>query len=503
MTYDLVGNRNNSRYLIRATDSANYCRPQPDVKLQALADSHPSGAAVLNDSGTILYLNRAWHELSAQRGFPIDPYGVGRNYLEISRHASDSLTGESAELAAGVEQVLRGRASEFQKDYLSSGPIDERWIRIHAGHLDSHHTDYVMVTREDITESKRSNQARTKDALRLQLLLNVTHIFPWEAAFPSGLFTFVGGQAVSLLGYPIEDWYQPGFWPAHLHPQDRKRALVRWVEYSSTRNNYELEFRMIAKDNRVVWLHNVVSVIRENGEPRTLLGFSIDVTESKEFKVTLKDLSSRLINAQEEERRRVARELHDDLNQRMAILSIELEQLGKTKKPANLKRRLQSLKTKAQQISADIHQLSYRLHPSKLDHLGLAAAVKGLCQELSSGGSLQVEFEQNGFPANPPEEVTLCIYRIAQEALRNCVKHSGASSALVLLQNTGGEIRLTVEDAGRGFMVNSATMKKGLGFTSMQDRLRIVGGKMQIHAKPKLGTHIEVSVPLAVESEDL
>jgi len=99
--------------------------------------------------------------------------------------------------------------------------------------------------------------------------------------------------------------------------------------------------------------------------------------------------------------------------------------------------------------------------------------------------------------------VTLCIYRIAQEALRNCVKHSGASSALVLLQNTGGEIRLTVEDAGRGFMVNSATMKKGLGFTSMQDRLRIVGGKMQIHAKPKLGTHIEVSVPLAVESEDL
>ena len=501
MTYDLVRNRRNPRYLIRATDSANYCRPQPDLKLQAFADSHPSGAAVLNESGTILYLNRAWHELSAQRGFPFD-YGVGRNYLEISRHASDSLTGESAELAAGVEQVLRGRVSEFEKDYLSTGPIDERWIRIHAGRLDSHSPGYVMVTRDDITEGKLSTPSRTKDALRLQLLLKVTHIFPWEAAFPTGQFTFVGGQAVTLLGYPIEDWYQPGFWAAHLHPQDRKRALIKWVEYSNTRNSYELEFRMIAKDKRVVWLHNVVSVIRENGQPRTLLGFSIDVTESKEFKVTLKDLSSRLINAQEEERRRVARELHDDLNQRMAILSIELEQLGKTK-PANLNRRLQSLKTKAQQISADIHQLSYKLHPSKLDHLGLAAAVKGLCQELSSGGSLQVEFEQHGFPANPPEDVTLCIYRIAQEALGNCVKHSGASSALVLLENTGGEIRLTVEDAGRGFMVNSATMKKGLGFTSMQDRLRIVGGKMQIHANPKSGTHIEVSVPFAVKSEHL
>jgi PAS domain S-box-containing protein len=361
-----------------------------------------------------------------------------------------------------------GRVSRFQKDYLSRGPIDERWIRIQARPLDAHHTGYVLVTRHDITESK---PARTKEAMRMQLLRNVTHIFPWEAALPTGSFTFVGGQAVDLLGYPIDDWYHTDFWPTHLHPEDRERAMSQWVEYPRTRDKYELEFRMIAKDNRVIWLHNLVSVVRENNHPRTLLGFSSDVTEKKEFKVTLRDLSSRLINAQEEERRRVARELHDDLNQRMAILSIELEQLGKTKKPANLDRRLQSLKITAQQISADIHQLSYRLHPSKLDHLGLAAAVKGLCQELSSTGRLQVEFEQYGFPANPPEEVTLCIYRIAQEALRNCVKHSGATAAMVLLQNTGDEIRLTVEDTGQGFLLNSGAMKKGLGFTSMQDRL--------------------------------
>ncbi len=196
-------------------------------------------------------------------------------------------------------------------------------------------------------------------------------------------------------------------------------------------------------------------------------------------------------------------ELHDDLNQRMAILSIELEQLGKIMKPKNLNRHLQSVQARAQEISADIHQLSYKLHPSKLDHLGLAAAVKGLCQELSSKGELQVEFEQDGFPANLPEEVTLCVYRIAQEALRNCVKHSSALTARVTLHNTGEEIHLTVADTGRGFDVDSQAMKKGLGFTSMQDRLRIVGGKMQIRAHPRCGTHIEVSVPVALEADPL
>src|SRR6185369_9214939 len=103
------------------------------------------------------------------------------------------------------------------------------------------------------------------------------------------------------------------------------------------------------------------------------------------------------INAQEEERRRIARELHDDLNQRMALLSIELEQLSKANKPHDLHNRLQSLQTQAQEISADIHRISYKLHPSKLDHLGLAAAVRSLCQELSAKRTIKIEFQQTGF----------------------------------------------------------------------------------------------------------
>ena len=162
---------------------------------------------------------------------------------------------------------------------------------------------------------------------------------------------------------------------------------------SNARDNFELEYRMIASDGRVVWLHNLVSVIRENGRPKTIQGFSIDVTESKLNEAALRDLSGRLINAQEEERRRVARELHDDLNQRMALLSIELEQLGQIEKPSVLHRRLESLQNQAREISADIHRISYKLHPSQLDHLGLAAAVRSLCQELRAKGKLKVELQ--------------------------------------------------------------------------------------------------------------
>jgi PAS domain S-box-containing protein len=478
------------------------CDQVTELYLRVMVDSYQSAVAVLDETGTILYVNRSWREFSVELGCRADFYGVGRNYLEVRRLASDALAEESAALAKGVDQVLLGRETEFQGEYFSHNPIAGRWIRVHAVRFDLPRAVRVLVTHEDITESRQTVEARHKEAERLQLLLEVTHVLPWEADFATAQFTYVGGRAVELLGYPISDWYQSDFWPAHLHPEDRELVMSRCNEYINGRDNYELEYRMIAKDGRVVWLNNLVSVIRENGQPKTIRGFSVDVTESKQNEAALRDLSRRLINAQEEERRRVARELHDDLNQRMALLSIELEQLSRKRSPEDLDRRLQSLQTQAREISADIHRLSYELHPSKLDHLGLAPAIKSLCQEISTKGKLEVELQQDGFPAHLPSSVTLCVFRIAQESLRNCVKHSGANKARVTLEKTGQEIRLSVSDNGRGFEMDSAAMQKGLGFTSMRERLRIVGGEMQVQSQPRHGTVIDVSVPLvhAVET---
>jgi len=214
----------------------------------------------------------------------------------------------------------------------------------------------------------------------------------------------------------------------------------------------------------------------------------------------LQELGGRLINAQEEERSRIARELHDGLNQRIALLSIELSQLAlDTQIPLNLNRTVRKLQAQVQEISTDVHRLSYKLHPSKLDHLGLAPAVKSLCKELSE--TLNIELKQTGFPATLPQDATLCAFRIVQEALRNCIRHSSARTVKVSVEKSDDAVRISVSDDGCGFDMESNAMKKGLGFISMRERLYLVGGAIQIQSQRLHGTQITVLIPLSPDKD--
>ena len=224
---------------------------------------------------------------------------------------------------------------------------------------------------------------------------------------------------------------------------------------------------------------------------------SSDITHTRQTEETLRDLGGRLITAQEEERSRVARELHDDLNQRMALLSVELEQLSQ-RLPAsqnNLRLSINNVWERAQEISSEIHRVAYQLHPSKLDHLGLVAAVKSHCLELAALHEIKIAFEEKGCSGLIPKDVTLCLFRIVQEAFRNVIKHSGAREASVVLVGTPQTIELSVSDNGRGFAVDSLESRSGLGLISMRERLRLVDGVISIHSTAR-GTNIEVSVPV-------
>ena len=225
---------------------------------------------------------------------------------------------------------------------------------------------------------------------------------------------------------------------------------------------------------------------------------SSDITHARQTEATLRDLSGRLITAQEEERSRVARELHDDLNQRMALLSVELEQLSQ-RLPAsqsNLRLSINNVWQRAQEISSEIHRVAYQLHPSKLDHLGLVAAVKSHCLELAALHEIKIAFKEKGCAGFISKDVTLCLFRIVQESFRNVIKHSGAREASVVLIGTPDAIHLSVSDNGRGFDVDSLESKSGLGLISMRERLRLVSGAISIRSTSR-GTSIEVSVPLA------
>ena len=469
------------------------------VSLKSVVDASPSGVVVVDVGGTIVEVNNAWRKFAIEHGLLTDRFAVGTDYLELRKKAGDASSDERA-IADGLRQVFRGIRSHFDLQYVSRNSMERRWIRLHAAHVELNGTTRVLITHDDLTSRAQITDMMKKEADHLRLLVEMTHVVPWEADLLNNTYTYVGAEAVNLLGYPVDDWYESDFWRKHLHADDRDRAISQSLEYANAWDNYELDYRMMANDGRVVWLHNVVRVIREDNQPRKICGFSIDITQNKQTEATLTDMSGRLINAQEDERRRVARELHDDLNQRMALLSIELEQLGQVKEPVDLHARLDELQNYAQEISADIHRISYKLHPSKLDHLGLAAAVKSLCQELSSKGGIRIEFQQRGFPANLPNDVTLCAFRIAQEALGNCLKHSGASTARVKLESTDKGLFLSVADDGCGFNPKSKAMTNGLGFTSMRERLRIVEGEIRIDSRAMRGTKIEVVIPKAQEA---
>jgi len=204
-----------------------------------------------------------------------------------------------------------------------------------------------------------------------------------------------------------------------------------------------------------------------------------------------------LIEAQEQERARIARELHDDLSQRMALLQIHLEQFQQDTTGLSFKARqqLHDIAEVSTEVSSSIHDLSHQLHPSKLDTLGLVASLAGLCREFSEQHNLQVQFFHHDIPGQIPKDVTLCLFRIVQEALHNVVKHSGASEATVQLSVHDDRIELAICDPGVGFNPESAKGDASLGLISMRERLRLVGGHLAVESEPSHGTRIHVGIP--------
>lgn len=467
----------------------------PDDLLWAIVDACVSNVAVLDETGSLIYASRAWSCFEQ-----VENTSAGSTYFERCRRCTQTDSEEEAgvTLAGDIQHILSGEEKEFHHRYCDSA-IKSRPFIVHAARLNlSDSTFRVLVTREELPQVQ--DDFSDSNERLIELLGN--RIVSWKGELEGQRFTYVSEHAVEMLGYPVAAWYEPDFLVSHLHSDDRHWVSAAYQKQVRVTNHFDLTFRLRAKDGRLVWVQNLISVSPRSDGTTKLHGFIIDISDRKRTEEALRDLGGRLIVAQEEERRRVARELHDDFNQRLAVLCIELEQLGnKMEDSLALRGSVERLKTQAHDLAAEIHRLSYKLHPAKLDHLGLAAAIKSLCAELNEGEKLNVEFYQTGFPATVNKDITLCVFRIAQESLRNCVKHSKAQSVRVVLTKTRSVIRLLVSDNGCGFNTNSDSMERGLGFISMKERLHLVGGRINVYSKPLRGTRIEVSVPLKLQAE--
>src|SRR5262249_1457902 len=231
----------------------------------------------------------------------------------------------------------------------------------------------------------------------------------------------------------------------------------------------------------------------------SLQSLAILIAERKALGELELDFNSRLLAAQEHERARIARELHDDVGQRMALLQFNLTRFsGTTDLSAGARADVGEMVDMSSQIVSVPRSLSPELHPATLDIVGREMAIKGLCRDFHRQHGLEIRYSSRDVPRQLERSVSICAFRIAQEALRNVVKHSGATAAIVELAGEGGRLVLSVSDSGSGFDVDAVDERAGLGLISMRERLRLIKGHLSIQSMPRAGTRIRVEVPLEI-----
>jgi PAS domain S-box-containing protein len=230
-----------------------------------------------------------------------------------------------------------------------------------------------------------------------------------------------------------------------------------------------------------------------DGSVGGILVFAEDITNRKQMEEELSGMSRKLIDSQEQERARIGRELHDDINQRLAMVSVAVQGLPET--PSELQRRTENIRKELHQISEDVQALSHDLHSSKMEYLGVVAGMKSWCKEFAGRHNFEIDFKSD-VPSPLPRELGVSLFRVLQEALQNVVKHSGVKQVDVDLRKISDEIHLDIKDSGKGFEVDAALQGKGLGLISMRERVRLVKGTIAIDSKPMGGTRINIRVPL-------
>jgi len=278
-----------------------------------------------------------------------------------------------------------------------------------------------------------------------------------------------------------------------IHPDDRQRIMGLTQEMIKTGQDTDDEWRVVWPDGSVHWIAGRGRVLKDqSGKPLRMVGVNMDVTKRKQAEQALADLTRKLIEAQEQERARIGRELHDDINQRLAMLSVEIEQLRE--KPSDMNGLVHEFRRQIGELSSDVQALSHDLHSSKLEYLGAVAGIRSWCREFAERNKLEIDFGAD--VSSPlPRDLGISLFRVLQEALQNALKHSGVKRFEVHLREGTGEIRLEVRDSGKGFDVQTALQGKGLGLTSMRERIRLVNGTITIESKPMSGTIILVRVP--------
>lgn len=372
-----------------------------------------------------------------------------------------------------------------------------RWIEFHFATI----KDTNLISFVDITDRQRAQLELRESEGRFRLVANTAPVLIWMAG-PDKLRTYFSKPWLDFTGRTIEQELGAG-WTEGVHPDDLQRCLASYGHSCDRRHKFKMEYRLRRHDTEYRWIQdNGVPRFNPDGAFAGYIGSCIDVTDSRMAQEALAGVSRKLIEVQERERTRIARDLHDDIAQRLALLAIGFDELqqGLPEPDSGTCQLLEALRIQIAQLATDVQAISHGLHSSKLEYLGIVTAMQGFCREFSEKQQIEIDFQTSDLPDAVSPETSICLFRVLQEALQNAAKHSGVRHFEVKLSQASGQIQLTITDRGVGFDPKSALNGCGLGLTSMKERLRLINGSLSIESQRGWGTRVDARVPFRAKS---